>query len=75
MSAGTVIYLPRNTSVRLRNTGSGSLRIVAIFSQPGYEEYMRDISVPAGQAAMPLSVAELAAIRARHRAHVEYERP
>ena len=75
VSAGTVIYLPRNTSVRLRNTGSGSLRIVAIFSQPGYEEYMRDISVPAGQAANPLSVAELAAIRARHRAHVEYERP
>lgn len=75
VSAGAMIYMPRNTSVRLRNTGSGPLRIVAIFSQPGYEEYMRDISVPEGQAAVPLSVAELTAIRARHRAHVEYEQP
>lgn len=75
VGAGTVIYMPRNTSVRLRNTGTGPLRIVAIFSQPGYEEYMRDISVPEGQAAPPLSVEELSAIRARHHAHVAYERP
>ena len=75
VSAGAMIYMPRNTSVRLRNTGSGPLRIVAIFSQPGYEEYMRDISVSEGRAAAPLSVAELSAIRARHRAHVEYDQP
>ncbi len=75
VSAGAVIYMPRNTSVRLRNTGAGPLRIVAIFSQPGYEEYMRDISVPEGQAAVALSAAELSAIRARHRAHVEYDQP
>lgn len=75
VTSGAVIYLPRNTIVRLRNTGAEPLRIVAIFSQPGYEEYMRDISVPAGQAAVPLSVTELAAIRARHRAHVVYEQP
>ena len=75
VSAGAVIYMPRNTSVRLRNTGSGPLRIVAIFSQPGYEEYMRDISVPEGQAVVPLSAAELTAIRARHHAHVVYDQP
>lgn len=75
VSAGAVIYMPRNTSVRLRNTGSGPLRIVAIFSRPGYEEYMRDISVAEGQVATPLSEAELTAIRARHRAHVIYDHP
>jgi len=75
VGTGAVIYMPRNTSVRLRNTGSEPLRIVAIFSKPGYEEYMRDISVLEGHAALPLSVAELSAIRERHRAHVEYEQP
>ena len=75
VGAGAVIYMPRNSSVRLRNTGSGPLRIVAIFSRPGYEEYMRDISVPYGQPAVPLSAAELSAIRSRHHAHVVYGQP
>jgi hypothetical protein len=70
---GATIYLPRNASVRLKNTGTEPLSIVAIFSQPGYEEYMRDISVPEGEVATPLTVEELTAIRARHRAHVVYE--
>ena len=72
---GATIYMPRNTSVRLRNTGTEPLRIAAIFSQPGYDEYMRDISVPEGEVARPLSLEELTAIRARHRAHAIYEQP
>lgn len=75
VSAGAIIYMPRNTGVRLRNTGTQPLRIMAIFSQPGYEEYMRDISVAEGQAAPAVSVAELTAIRARHHAHVRYDQP
>ena len=75
VTAGATIYMPRNTSVRLQNTGTQPLRLIAIFSQPGYEEYMRDISVPEGKAAAPLTVAELTAIRARHRAHVVYGQP
>jgi quercetin dioxygenase-like cupin family protein len=72
---GATIYMPRNTSVRLTNVGTGALSIVAIFSRPGYDEYMRDISVPEGAPAPPLSAEELTAIRERHRAHVVYERP
>lgn len=72
---GATIYMPRNASVRLRNTGTGPLRIVALFSQPGYEEYMRDISVPEGSPAPALTLEELTAIRRRHAAHVTYERP
>ena len=63
---GATIYMPRNTVVSLRNVGQAPLRIVAIFSQPGYEEYLREISVPDGQVAPPLTAPELAAIRARH---------
>jgi quercetin dioxygenase-like cupin family protein len=45
VAAGATIYMPRNTVVGLRNTGTEPLRIVAIFSQPGYEGYLREISV------------------------------
>ncbi|GAC1657269.1 MAG: hypothetical protein NVS4B3_23660 [Gemmatimonadaceae bacterium] len=72
---GATIYMPRNTSVRLRNTGTTPLRLIAIFSQPGYEDYMRDISVPEGEAAPPLTVEELTAIRARHHGQVVYAHP
>jgi quercetin dioxygenase-like cupin family protein len=72
---GSTIYMPRNTGVRLRNTGADSLRIVAIFSRPSYDQYMRDISAPEGQVAAPLTVEELNSIRARHKAHVAYDRP
>jgi quercetin dioxygenase-like cupin family protein len=73
--AGATIYMPRNTSVRLKNTGTQPLRIIAIFSQPGYESYMRDISVPEGEVATPLTIDELTDIRARHHAEVVYAQP
>lgn len=75
VTTGATIYMPRNTVVGLRNTGSEPLKIVAIFSQPGYEEYLREISVPEGQTPPPLSVEELSAIRARHLDSAVYEKP
>jgi len=75
VTTGATIYMPRNTVVGLRNTGTEPLKIVAIFSQPGYEAYLREISVPEGQVATPLTVAELSAIRARHLDSAVYEKP
>jgi hypothetical protein len=75
VTTGATIYMPRNTVVGLRNTGSEPLKIAAIFSQPGYEEYLREISVPEGQTPAPLSVEELSAIRARHLDSAVYEKP
>jgi len=73
VTTGATIYMPRNTVVGLRNTGAEPLRIVAFFSQPGYEQYLRDISVPEGQTPTPLTVEELSAIRARHLDSAIYE--
>ncbi len=75
VTTGATIYMPRNTVVGLRNVGTEPLKIVAIFSRPGYEDYLRDISVPEGQAPTPLSVEELDAIRARHLESAVYEKP
>jgi quercetin dioxygenase-like cupin family protein len=75
VTTGATIYMPRNTVVGLRNTGTEPLKIVAIFSKPGFEEYLRDISVPEGETPTPLSVDELSAIRARHVGSAVYEKP
>jgi mannose-6-phosphate isomerase-like protein (cupin superfamily) len=75
IAPGSTIYIPRLTRITVRNTGTVPLVIVAIFSQPGFEELLRETSVPEGQPVIPLSNAELAAIRARHLRHVIYERP
>ena len=75
VTSGATIYMPRNTVVGLRNTGTEPLKIAAFFSQPGYEEYLREITVPEGQVPTPLTVEELSAIRSRHLESAVYERP
>jgi quercetin dioxygenase-like cupin family protein len=74
VKTGTTIYIPRSTRMTLRNTGTEPLALLFVFSRPGYEEYMRATSVPEGAPMTPLSPAELEAIRARHRAHIVFDR-
>ena len=69
---GATVFIPPATRVMLRNTGAEPLAIAFFFSHPGYEEYLRDTSVPEGQAAPPLSPSELAAVRERHKAHIVF---
>ena len=75
VTSGVTIYMPRNTVVGLRNTGTEPLKIAAFFSQPGYEDYLREITVPEGQVPTPMTVEELSAIRMRHLESAVYERP
>ena len=75
IAAGSTIYIPRLTRITVRNTGKEPLVIVAIFSQPGFEDYLRETSVPEGQPVVPLTSAEMSAIRVHHQSHVIYERP
>ena len=63
---GSIIFMPVNVGVRLTNDGKEPISLVAIFSRPGFDKYVRAISVPAGEAAKPLTVEELTAIRAQH---------
>jgi quercetin dioxygenase-like cupin family protein len=67
--AGATIYIPRNTTISLVNSGSEPLGIAFIFSKPGFEELMRDNSVLEGQPVTPMSAEERAQIQARHRWH------
>lgn len=67
--AGATVYIPRNVTISLRNTGSEPLGVAFVFSRPGFEDLMRDNSVPEGQTVVPLTAEERARIQAKHRWH------
>lgn len=68
--AGGLVFLPGNTPIELENIGSEPIALVFIFSAPGFEDYMRCSSVPAGQKATVITREELK--RCAHEGHVEY---
>lgn len=69
VSTGATIYIPRNVQISVRNTGTEALGVAFIFSKPGFEELMRDNSVPEGQPVTPISAEEREQIRKRHSWH------
>ena len=73
VSAGATIYIPRDTRVTLRNTGTEPLTILFIFPNPDIGKYFRDFSVPEGERAAPFTAEEFTLLRARYRSHVIFE--
>ncbi len=68
--AGGLVFLPRNMTIELENIGSEPIALVFIFSAPGFEDYMRCVSVPAGQERTTITREELR--RCAHAGHVLY---
>lgn len=66
---GATIYIPREVTIGIVNTGAEPLGIAFVFSKPGFEQLMRDNSVREGEPVILLTPEERAAIRARHRWH------
>ena len=73
---GATVYIPRNVSVGLLNTGAEPLSLVFIFPEPdGMAGQMRSGSVGAGEEAKPFTPEELAARNARASAHIIFDEP
>jgi len=70
--AGTVVFIPRNTWISMDNVGKDKLTHTDVFSSPGYEQYLRSISVPEGQPIVPLSKSEIDALREKYSAYGVY---
>ena len=49
--AGAIVFIPSDTWASLKNTGDESISLVFIFSDPGFDDYLRCSSVPAGSPA------------------------
>lgn len=74
--AGATVFIPRNVSVGLLNTGDEPLNLVFIFSEPdGMSGQMRSGSVGEGEPLVPFTPEELAARNARASEHIIFDEP
>jgi mannose-6-phosphate isomerase-like protein (cupin superfamily) len=76
VSEGATVYIPRNVSVGLHNTGTEPLRLVFIFPESdAMAGQMRSGSVPEGEQPTPFTPEELAARNARGSEHIVFDEP
>jgi quercetin dioxygenase-like cupin family protein len=61
--AGAVVFIPKDTWISMENVGKDHLTHTDVWSTSGHEEYMRAVSVPAGQPVCPMTEKELMEIR------------
>lgn len=74
VTAGAMIYIPPNTHVSLKNTGSQTLSIFFIFPRPEMvSNYYRELTVKEGERVVPFLPEEFAAFRAHHRGHIVFD--
>lgn len=73
--AGATVFIPAGTWVSLSNIGKDKIQAIGIFSSPGFEDYMREVSVREGEKNVPVSEAEDASIAKRHSHAVIYKEP
>lgn len=64
--AGAVVFIPHDTWIGMENIGKEPLTHIDVWSAPGYQEYMRAISVPKGEPIIPLSKAEVNELRKKY---------
>jgi quercetin dioxygenase-like cupin family protein len=69
--AGGMVFFPMNTWVSLNNTGKEPIQLIFLFSAPGFEQYLRCTSAPAGQRATPMTLDDVRTCA--HYGRVEYE--
>ncbi len=69
--AGGLVFIPTNTWVSLKNTGTEPISLVFIFSAPGFEDTMRCASVAANEKPTPMTREERK--QCAHEGHVVYK--
>ena len=73
--AGATVFIPAGTWISAENTGNEPISMSAIFSAPGFEDFMRAGSVREGEKNVPLTEAENDQIEKAHLGDVVYKEP
>ena len=69
--AGGVVFIPSNTFIGLKNTGTEPISLTFVFSAPGFEDTMRCNSVPSVE--KPTQITPEERRECSHMGHAEYE--
>ena len=73
LHAGGLVFIPSNTWVSLKNTGSEPISLVFLFSAPGFDDFLRCTSVAASETVTAISKEERE--NCQHEGHVVYAGP
>ena len=68
---GSLVFIPAETWISLKNTGRDNISVVAVWNEPGFEEELRCVSVPKGQVAELMSRNDVK--ECFHHGHAELE--
>jgi quercetin dioxygenase-like cupin family protein len=71
--AGATVFIPAGIWISADNAGNDAVNLVAIFSAPGFEDFMRDTSAREGEKNVPLSQAEEDAVEKKYSHAVIYQ--
>lgn len=71
LHTGGMVFIPAHTWVSLKNTGSQTASIAAVFSAPGFEDHLRCESVPANE--KPTTISQAEENKCDHMGHVVYK--
>jgi quercetin dioxygenase-like cupin family protein len=71
--AGATVFIPAGTWISADNVGNSAVNLLAIFSAPGFEDFMRDTSAREGDKNVPLSQAEEDAVEKKYSHAVIYQ--
>jgi oxalate decarboxylase/phosphoglucose isomerase-like protein (cupin superfamily) len=70
--AGAIVFIPSDTWISVKNTGNKTINLAFVFSDPGFDEFMRCTSVPAGESSST-RVTHDEFKDCQHKGHVVYE--
>src|SRR5262249_6384486 len=61
-NAGSIVFIPAETWISLKNTGTTDISLVAVWNEPGFEEMLLCGSVPKGKTGNLLTPAKRAVV-------------
>jgi quercetin dioxygenase-like cupin family protein len=70
---GATVFIPAGTWISVANIGKDHVSGVAVFSGPGFEDYMRAVTVREGEKNLPMTPAEDEEVEKMHAHDVVYQ--
>jgi quercetin dioxygenase-like cupin family protein len=71
--AGSTVFIPAGTSISVLNIGKENIALAAVFSAPGFEDFIRETTYGEGEKNVPISAAEEDAIEKKYAHVVAYQ--